>query len=151
MTGVQTCALPIYFAGCCYGIEVTNPALQKFPLSTYLPDENGIWGWHLSTFFYESAWNFAVFAVLMFALYKFKPKQRGCMMAGYLILYGIGRAWIEGLRGDSLYLGSIKVSQFLSILLIVAGIAILLFFHFWERREKDKTHKKIMKILKSKF
>lgn len=135
-----------YFAGCCYGVEVINPALQWFPLSTQI---HGVW--HYSTFFYESLWNLAVFAVLMFVLWKLKLKQRGSIMAGYLILYGIGRAWIEGLRGDSLYLGPIKVSQFLSILLIVAGLAILLFFHFWERREKDKTHKKIMKILTKKF
>ena len=95
-----------YFAGCCYGVEVTNPNLQWFPLSTQI---NGVW--HLSTFFYESLWNLAVFAILMTVLYKFNFRQRGSLMASYLILYGIGRAWIEGLRGDSLYIGAIKVSS----------------------------------------
>lgn len=111
-----------FFAGCCYGIEVTNPSQMWFPLSVQI---NGVW--HYSTFFYESFWNFLVFAALMLLLYFGKfIKERGVIVSGYFILYGIGRAWIEGLRGDSLYIGAIKVSQLLSILLILLGIAILL-------------------------
>ena len=110
-----------YFAGCCYGIEVTDPNLMWFPLSTVINGE-----WHLSTFFYESIWNFIVFAILMVLLRKDKYRYRGSSIAMYFILYGIGRAWIEALRGDSLYLGSIKVSQLLSILLIIGGIILIL-------------------------
>lgn len=110
-----------FFAGCCYGIEVTNPEHMWFPLSTQI---NGVW--HYSTFFYESFWNFLVFAGLMCVLYLAKPiKEYGVLMSLYLVFYGIGRAWIEALRGDSLYLGAIKVSQLLSILLIIAGVAII--------------------------
>lgn len=110
-----------FFAGCCYGIEVTNDAHMWFPLSTKI---NGVW--HYSTFFYESFWNFLVFAALMLVLYLGKNiKEYGVVMSLYFILYGIGRAWIEALRGDSLYLGAIKVSQLLSILLIIAGVAII--------------------------
>lgn len=110
-----------FFAGCCYGIEVTNDAHMWFPLSTQI---NGVW--HYSTFFYESFWNFLVFAALMIVLYLGKNiKEYGVVMSLYFILYGIGRAWIEALRGDSLYLGAIKVSQLLSILLIIAGVAII--------------------------
>ena len=110
-----------YFAGCCYGIEVTDPSLTWFPFSTNIDGT-----WHLSTFFYESIWNFIVFAVLMILLRKDKYRYRGSSIAMYFILYGIGRAWIEALRGDSLYLGSIKVSQLLSILLIIGGIILIL-------------------------
>ena len=113
-----------YFAGCCYGIEVTDPNFMWFPLSTVINGE-----WHLSTFFYESIWNFIVFAILMVLLRKDKYRYRGSSIAMYFILYGIGRAWIEALRGDSLYLGSIKVSQLLSILLIIGGV-ILIFTSF---------------------
>ena len=110
-----------FFAGCCYGIEATNDAHMWFPLSTQI---NGVW--HYSTFFYESFWNFLVFAALMLVLYLGKNiKEYGVVMSLYFILYGIGRAWIEALRGDSLYLGAIKVSQLLSILLIIAGVAII--------------------------
>jgi len=38
----------------------------------------------------------------------------------YMILYGIGRAWIEGLRMDSLMLGSLRFSQVLAIVFAVA-------------------------------
>ncbi len=114
-----------YFAGCCYGIEVTNPSHMWFPLSTQI---DGVW--HYSTFFYESAWNFVSFAVLMLVLYLAKIiKEYGVIMSLYFILYGTGRAWIEGIRGDSLYIGAIKVSQLLSILLIIGGLAILMLIY----------------------
>ena len=110
-----------FFSGCCYGIEVTNQAHMWFPLSTQI---NGVW--HYSTFFYESFWDFLVFAALMLVLYLGKKiQENGVVMSLYFILYGVGRAWIEALRGDSLYLGAIKVSQLLSILLIIAGLAII--------------------------
>ena len=117
-----------FFAGCCYGIEVTNPEHMWFPLSTQI---DGVW--HYSTFFYESFWNFLVFAGLMCVLYLAKPiKEYGVLMSLYLVFYGIGRAWIEGLRGDSLYLGSIKVSQLLSILLIIAGVALITLIYVYK-------------------
>lgn len=121
-----------YFAGCCYGIEVTDPSLTWFPLSTFVHG-----GWHLSTFFYESIWDFATFLLLILLLRKNKVRQRGTIVALYFIVYGTGRAWIEALRGDSLYLGAIKVSQLLSILLIVLGIAIILTTFLLGRKGKD--------------
>ena len=42
----------------------------------------------------------------------------------YLILYSAGRFFIEGLRTDSLYIGGIRVSQLLSALLFIFGIAV---------------------------
>lgn len=123
--------LGCYFGGCCYGIPTEQQSLMWFPMSVKI---DGVW--HLSTMFYESAWNFAVFAVLMLLLYKVKFfKQRGSIGGMYLILYGIGRAWIEALRGDSLYLGSIKVSQLLSIILIFAGVALILGYYFYYRQK----------------
>lgn len=121
-----------YFAGCCYGIEVTDPSLTWFPLSTFVHG-----GWHLSTFFYESIWDFATFLLLILLLRKNKVRQRGTIVALYFIVYGTGRAWIEALRGDSLYLGAIKVSQLLSILLIVLGITIILTTYLLGRKGKD--------------
>lgn len=123
-----------YFAGCCYGIEVTNPKCMWFPLSTYVHG-----AWHLSTFFYESIWNLITFVVLMLLLRKFKLKQRGCISAWYLIIYGVGRAWIEALRGDSLMLGSIKVSILVSIFMVIAGIAILIFYFVRDKKTKSKV------------
>ncbi len=73
------------------------------------------------TFLYESLWNFGVFAFLIW--YRKRKKNDGEVFCLYLILYGIGRLWIEGLRLDSLMLGSTKVSQIISICCIMLGIA----------------------------
>ena len=79
------------------------------------------------TFLYESLWNVGVFIIL----YLFEKKGRrtwdGQIMTLYFLLYGLGRAWIEGLRTDSLYIGAtgIRVSQALSIALII-GAAVML-------------------------
>ena len=125
-----------YFAGCCYGIEVTDPSLMWFPLSTQI---NGVW--HLSTFFYECIWNLLGFVVLLLILRKSKVNQRGAVMALYLIIYGCGRAWIEGIRGDSLQISTIKVSQVLSIIMIAIGIAVLVITYILQKKGKLKSIK----------
>ncbi len=105
------------FAGCCYGVEVTDPGLQFFPISIMINGE-----WHFATMFYESVCDLLICVVLVILLKK--VKIRGIVLAGYLILYGIARAVIEGFRGESLMLGSLRVSQVLSIILIVVGVAL---------------------------
>lgn len=124
-----------YFAGCCYGIEVTNPAFMWFPLSTQI---DGVW--HLSTFFYESFCDFIIFTVFLILILK-KVKTRGVMSALYLICYGTVRCIIEGFRGESLYLGAVKVSQLLSGLLVVAGIVLLVLIYL-HKNGKIKFKKK---------
>ena len=103
-----------------YGQAVTNPALQFFPIAVNIAGE-----WHMATFFYESAWNFLGFWVLW--LNRKKTTAPGNLFLLYLCWYGLGRAVIEGLRTDSLMLGSLRVSQVLSLaLLIAAGAALLI-------------------------
>lgn len=74
------------------------------------------------TFFYESVWNLSVFAFLYF--YSKKKSYDGQIFLFYLMLYGFGRFFIEGLRADSLmFFGTnIAVSQMLSLLLFVISI-----------------------------
>ncbi len=113
-----------YFAGCCYGVETTNESLQYFPMSVMINGE-----WHLATFFYESFFNFLLCIALVLILVL--PKKnviKGVVLSGYMIGYGIIRAFLEGLRDDTaaLFIGSIKVSQFLSILIIIGGVALLI-------------------------
>ncbi len=69
------------------------------------------------TFLYESVWDIGVFIFLMWL--RKKKKVDGEVFCLYFITYSIGRAVIEGLRTDSLMLGNLRVSQLLSILLIV--------------------------------
>ena len=79
------------------------------------------------TFFYESVWNLAGL-VMVYFLGK-KRKFDGQCFLFYVFWYGLGRAWIEGLRTDSLYLyvgSTIRVSQLVAALsALVAGIVLL--------------------------
>ena len=80
------------------------------------------------TFLYESFWNLCVLLFLIRFERKGGRRFDGHCIALYFLLYGIGRFWIEGLRTDSLYLGStgIRVSQALSLALAVGAAALLL-------------------------
>ena len=78
------------------------------------------------TFLYESVWNLTGFLVLHF-LSK-KRRFDGQIALGYLAWYGLGRAFIEGLRTDSLYIGTIRVSQLLAAVSCVVALGLLLVF-----------------------
>lgn len=86
------------------------------------------------TFFYESLWNF-VGIFLIYWIGKHWKKFDGQVFWSYVLWYGLGRFWIEGLRTDSLYLFNwtflgqpIRVSQALSLLLAVTA-AVMLFYN----------------------
>ena len=127
-----------------YGTYVSNPNLQWFPFSVYIENTchqqgclcgNQAGMWHLATFFYESMWNLLGLIILLIVFYK--TKKTGTTTATYLIWYGLGRTFIEGLRMDSLYIGGtgIRVSQALSAILVVVGIIFLAINIY--RRKKD--------------
>lgn len=78
------------------------------------------------TFLYESTWNLIGFALVMGLRHRIKILKSGDILAFYLVWYGLGRFVIEGMRTDSLMLGPIRVSQALSLILVIAG-AILIF------------------------
>ena len=76
------------------------------------------------TFLYESLWNTAGFILLHF-LSK-KRQYDGQIALGYLAWYGLGRTFIEGLRQDSLYWGTWRVSQVLAAITCFIAVAVLL-------------------------
>ncbi len=80
------------------------------------------------TFLYESLWNLCVLLFILWFEKKGRRRFDGHCILLYFLLYGIGRFWIEGLRTDSLYVGStgIRVSQALSLLLVIFA-AVLIF------------------------
>jgi len=81
------------------------------------------------TFLYESLWNLVGFLVIYFVFVRKKKLHKidGQIFYSYLIWYGLGRLWIEGLRTDSLYLidGVIRVSQLVALLSLLAGIGLM--------------------------
>lgn len=78
------------------------------------------------TFLYESLWNLIVFGLLL----KFSKNKRfdGLICGLYMILYSLGRFFIEGLRTDSLMIGPFRTAQLTSLLLIVLGGTIIYIF-----------------------
>ena len=88
----------------------------------------GVTTYHHPTFLYESLWNLAGFLLLHF-LSK-KRKYDGQIALGYVAWYGLGRAFIEGLRTDSLYWGPFRVSQLLGGLSCFAAVAVLVWQSF---------------------
>ena len=79
------------------------------------------------TFLYESVWNLIGFVILHFATKK--RSYDGQIALGYVVWYGLGRTFIEGLRTDSLMLGSFRVSQLLAaVSCAVAAIVLLVFY-----------------------
>ena len=76
------------------------------------------------TFLYESLWNFIGIFVLIF-INKHK-KSDGLTFYSYLIWYGLGRFFIEGLRTDSLYFGAFRVSQLVAVATFVLGAILII-------------------------
>ncbi len=74
------------------------------------------------TFLYESIANFLIFLWLI----KCSKNRKYCgqITVWYIILYTFIRFFIEGLRSDSLMLGTFRISQIVSIVLFMVAIAL---------------------------
>lgn len=89
------------------------------------------------TFLYESVWNLAGFIALHF--YVRRRRFDGELFLLYMAWYGLGRAWIEGLRTDSLYLFStgIRVSQLLAAVFFVVAAGLLVWMYVRRKPTPD--------------
>ena len=85
------------------------------------------------TFLYESLWNLVGF-VLINLFYK-KKKFDGQIVLMYLAWYGFGRMFIEGLRTDSLYIGSFRISQVVGLLCFLVCTALMVYCLWRKKRE----------------
>ena len=92
------------------------------------------------TFLYESIWCLLGFVVLS---HFFKKRRfNGQIFLGYIIWYGLGRAWIEGLRTDSLLIGNtgLRASQLVAIgSVIVAAMLMVIGLRSVKGRELTVT------------
>lgn len=77
------------------------------------------------TFLYESLWNLVGLGLL--CLYKKHKKFEGEVFWLYILWYGFGRALIEGLRTDSLYVPgtAIRVSQVLAAVTVIIAATVI--------------------------
>ena len=115
--------------------EAFGQLTENFLRMQIVNPENGVAGAYHPTFLYESLWNLAGF-ILLHLLSK-RRQYDGQMALGYVFWYGLGRALIEGLRMDSLYIGTIRVSQLLAALTCFAAAALLILMAF-KKHDKEK-------------
>ncbi len=109
-----------FFAGCCYGIECALPISIVFPAGAVAPAGVPL----LPTQLMESAFLFILCVILVLILKKRKPFAT--VTAWYMVLYGVWRFTIEFFRNDDRgFVGALSTSQFISIFLILGGIALL--------------------------
>ena len=86
-------------------------------------------------FLYESLWCIVGF-ILLHLLFK-RRKFDGELIIGYAGWYGLGRFFIEGLRTDSLYIGSVRASQLLAGLCFLASVAVIIVMRVRIHKYKD--------------
>lgn len=115
-----------------HGGEVSREFLEGLFLPEFIIEGMHINGsYYHPTFLYESIVTLIGFIVLMTVRYKYKGLLRGETLSMYLVWYGIGRFFIEGMRTDSLYIGPLRVSQVLSLILVAVGIGIFVYRRFY--------------------
>ena len=112
-------------------VQMLLPEMQE-----RFPELAGTYTQVAPTFLYEFVWNMLAFTFMV--LYRKHRKFKGELFGFYLLLYGAGRFWIEGMRSDQLMIGStgIPVSQALSAVIFVAGLAFIITGHVLVGKKK---------------
>ena len=115
--------------------SLVNENMISQDLLNHLIVENGVEYIQVHpTFLYESLWNLGLLLFMLW--YRKRKKFDGEMLWIYLFGYGLGRAWIEGLRTDQLLIPGtgMAVSQILSLVLVTAAACAII----WNRRRITK-------------
>ena len=110
-----------------YGPVTTLVTLKRYHIPSFIIENMKIGGfYHHPTFLYESAGCLIIF-ILLLIVRRIKNVKTGTVSSIYLILYGIIRFLIEGLRQDSLMFLNLKIAQCVSLFSILAGIGLLIY------------------------
>lgn len=103
--------------------------------------ENRIAGYERFThfhplFLYESLWSVLTFGVLLLAWKKWgRVLKSGSLAAIYLMFYGIGRFFLEGMRIESWVVEGVAVNRLVSLGLIILGILLIIYSRGLKTRE----------------
>jgi phosphatidylglycerol:prolipoprotein diacylglycerol transferase len=95
-----------------------TPAGAQFPNTPLHP-----------TMLYEMAIDLGIFAYLWGT--RKRPAKDGYTTMGYLLLYSLGRFWVEFLRADSLWFGPFRAAQLVSVALMILSAALLVRWRLW--------------------
>jgi phosphatidylglycerol:prolipoprotein diacylglycerol transferase len=87
------------------------------------------------TFLYESLWCLLVFIILYNVHARLPDKLRnGDVLLGYIVLYPLGRFFIEMFRPDAWTMGGLATAQWIAVGCVVGGTVTLVLRHlFWDR------------------
>ena len=106
-------------------IDVENRPEQYFDAATFHP-----------TFLYEALWCFGA-ALVLLAIERRFTLRPGNLFALYVLVYSIGRLWIETLRIDPSHeFGGIRLNVYVAAVAIVLSAA---FFVWWQRGWKREA------------
>jgi phosphatidylglycerol---prolipoprotein diacylglyceryl transferase len=112
-----------------WGLEISpdNRPLEYIESETFQP-----------TFLYEALWCFAAAGVLLLVERKVRLRP-GSLFALYVLLYSIGRLWIETLRVDPSHeLAGIRLNVYVAAIAILASAAFLV-WREWGFRRRGKA------------
>jgi len=136
-----------------YGPVVSKTFLKGLHLPKFIIDGMYIDGnYHHPTFLYESLTCLTCFIIIILLRKFYKNLKVGTCCGIYFVIYGIERFIVEGLRQDSLMLGSIKVAQLVSGIMLLAGLLFIIIsvikkVPYIETVKQEKSSKKRKKAL----
>ncbi len=122
-----------FMNGEAHGMPTNLPWGIVFPRGSPAGDEFPNMAVH-PTMLYQLFYNLSVFVIVWFFLRK-KEFQDGFIAAISIILYSIGRFYIEGLRADSLYIGPLRTAQAMSIILSAIMSYLILSKRLWSKKK----------------
>lgn len=113
-----------------FGKITTLAHLKSLHLPTFIITQMNIGGvYRTPTFLFESVWDLLGFVLLMATRHINGLYRRGEVFFMYVAWYAFGRFFVEGMRTDSLMIGPVRVSQWLSVVLFIGAWSWLL----WRR------------------
>lgn len=118
-----------------YGPAIELAQLESFHIPQFIIDGMLIGDvYYTPTFLYESVWCILGFIILLITRKVLRSNQLGILTSLYMIWYGIGRFFIEGLRQDSLMYFNCKVAQLVSLSMILIGLFALIIIKINNKR-----------------
>lgn len=105
-----------FLAGCCYGKETDSILGITFTNSHFAPNNVKL----LPSQLFMAAGDFVLAGILLWYAQKDRAKGKTSML--YLMLYSVGRFWVEFTRNDDRgFVGTLSTSQFIGIFTFIAG------------------------------
>ena len=119
-----------------YGLRI-NPSLphQELPAGT---DYTTLFH---PTFLYESLWCLIVFLILYIAYLRLERwLRKGDVIVAYIMLYSLGRFFIEFFRPDAWKIGTLATAQWIALACMAAGAILIALRHAFWRRTQEPPH-----------